>query len=61
VLLVASGIGGVVGGVTRSIGSSVGWLHDFVLLTSLFSDGLERGVVVVTMARSHRSTPRVGT
>jgi hypothetical protein len=57
-LLVASGIGGV--------GSDIGWLHNFVLSTSLFSHGLEGGiavvvVVVVTMARSRRPTPGVGT
>jgi hypothetical protein len=56
-LLVAISAGGVVGGVTRSVGSGIGWLHNFVLSTFIFSHGLERGIiVVVTVVRSHRPT-----
>jgi hypothetical protein len=66
-LLIASGIGGIVG---DSVGSNIGWLHNFILSTSLFSHGLEGGIVVVVvvvvvvvamMARSRRPTPGVGT
>jgi hypothetical protein len=60
-LLVASGIDDIVG---DNVGSNIGWLHNFILSTSLFSHGLEGGIVVVVvamMARSRRPTPGVGT
>jgi hypothetical protein len=70
-LLGANSTGGVVGGITSSVGSWIGycignnvdWLHDFILTTSLFVHGLKGSIVVVvtTMAGLLRPTPRVGT
>jgi hypothetical protein len=74
-LLGASSIGGVGSNVTDGITSGVGsWigccisdsvdrLHDFILTTPLFVQGLKGSIVVVvtTMAGSLRPTPGVGT
>jgi hypothetical protein len=50
--LVASGVGGIISGVTRSVGSDIGWLHNVILSASFFSHRRKRGIAaIVEMAR----------